>query len=88
MSVPPKVSPFQYNSPIADKDGKVTDSWQRQLNGLLQRVEGPVSSTAPATSSAATAGIANIPFSMQTDGSFLYVNLGNGTWKRIALVAF
>jgi len=83
MSVPPKVSPFQYNSPIADKNGMVTQSWQQQLNGLLQRVEGPVSSTAPASSSAA-----GTPLSLATDGSFLYVNLGNGTWKRITLVAF
>lgn len=88
MSVPPKSSPLQFNLPFVNQAGFVQPQWQQILSSLQQRIEGPVSSVAPATSVAATAGIANIPYSMQTDGSFLYINIGNGTWKRIALVAF
>jgi len=85
---PPKARPFNFNDPIVGKDGKATPEFELFIQALMQRLEGPVASTAPATSVAATAGIANLPFSLQTDGSFLYLNLGNATWKRIALVAF
>lgn len=83
MSVPPKSSPLQFNLPFVNQAGFVQPQWQQILSSLQQRIEGPVSSVAPASSTAP-----GIPYSLSTDNSFLYLNLGNGTWKRIALVAF
>jgi hypothetical protein len=82
-NIPPKMRPLNFNDPIVNKDGKMTPEWQQHMQALQQRLEGPVSSTAPATSASP-----GIPLSLATDGNFLYLNLGNGSWKRITLVAF
>jgi hypothetical protein len=84
MSVSPKFSPPQFNNPLIDqKTGLMSEYWQRWIIALVQRLEGPVVSTAPAISS--TAGT---PFSLATDGTYLYVNITGATWKRLTLVAF
>jgi hypothetical protein len=84
MSVSPKFSPPQFNNPLIDqKTGLLTEYWQRWIISLVQRLEGPIVSTPPATS--ATPGT---PFGLATDGTYLYINIDGATWKRITLVTF
>jgi hypothetical protein len=81
-NVPPKIKPLNFNIPVTDGKGQMHPQFQQQMVALAQRVNSPVSTSAPATSASP-----GIPLSLATDGTFLYINLG-GVWKRITLSAF
>jgi hypothetical protein len=78
---PPKHQPLNFETPLVGEGGKMHEGWQRQMTALVQRVEAPVATIAPGEPAAGTGR----PGQIQTDGSFLYVNIGEGTWKKATL---
>ena len=78
---PPKTQPFNFEMPLVGKDGKIHPAWQQNMIALMQRLEAPVATIAPGEPAAGTGR----PGQIQTDGSFLYVNIGGGTWKKATL---
>lgn len=82
-NVPPKMRPFNFNDPIADKEGKATVEFQQFMQAVLQRLEGPVATATPASATAP-----GIPLSMQTDDVHVWLLGSDGTWRKWVLLAF
>lgn len=73
-----------YNTPVLQpKSNLISREWAKQFQQATVQLISPVSANVPATSaSPGTFGM------LATDGTWLYVCIGNASWKRIALTAF
>lgn len=85
FKVPAKHQPLNFTEHAVEKDGKLSANWQQSMVKLVQRVQAPIVTASPPTSSASP----GIEGAISTDGNFVYVYTG-GQWLKvnIGLVAF
>ncbi len=80
---PPIRTPVIHGTAIKAPENQFSYPWMRWYQNVATQLTAPVSSQAPASSTAAgTAG--QISF----DSNFIYVCIAKNVWKRVALASF
>ena len=70
--------------PIVGQEGKsVHPSWQKAINDLKNRAQGPVSTKVPTVSTDP-----GLPGQVAADLNFVYIFCSDNQWRRVAIALF